>query len=148
MKKTHKWMLALALWSTPALTTAANAQTDWQNQIGESAEQARAQWQKLTQGEELARGKKVLFSPPPNYHLTTDENDPYDLTDGTLSSRTDDRVWFNTDAVGWYQIAAAGVQMVIDLGSPQPIGQIAIRVLGGHEQKTLDLPAAIRIFSQ
>src|SRR5690606_23698142 len=109
----------------------------------ENATQSRAQWAQLTSGEELARGKKVFFSPAPNYRLTTDENDPFDLTDGTLSTREDDRVWFQKDAVGWYLGAGttSGSLMVIDLGSEQPIGQIAIRVLGGREQGSLELPA-------
>src|SRR5690606_33124675 len=58
--------------------------------------------------------------------------------------RADDRVWFNKDAVGWYQGVGttSGVLMVIDLGSVQPVGQIAIRVLGGQEQGSLNLPAS------
>ncbi len=119
-----------------------NAALAREYQPGQTAAESRAQWQKLTEGEDLARGKKVQFYTPPNYRLTTDDNDPYDLTDGQLSSREDDRVWFNQDAVGWYQGIGItnGVLMVIDLGSPQPVGQIAIRVLGGHEQGSLDLP--------
>jgi hypothetical protein len=143
MKHIQKWMIGLAVMSTPILTTAAHAQKDWQYTVGENATQSREQWAQLTSGEELARGKKVFFSPPPNYRLTTDENDPYDLTDGTLSTRADDRVWFQKDAVGWYLGAGtiSGSLMVIDLGSQQPIGQIAIRVLGGREQGSLELPA-------
>jgi len=121
---------------------AAQAQVDYQYQPGQPATESRAQWKSLTTGTELARGKKVFFSPAPNYRLTTDENDPYDLTDGTLTSREDDRVWFNKDGVGWYLSPglANGVLMMVDLGAVQPVGQIAIRVLGGHEQGSLDLP--------
>ncbi len=144
MKHFGKWLIGLAITSTPILTTTvAYAQKDYQFATGEDATQSREQWKQLTSGEELARGKKVFFSPQPNYRLTTDDNDPYDLTDGTLSTRSDDRVWFQKDAVGWYLGAGttSGSLMVIDLGSEQPIGQIAIRVLGGREQGSLELPA-------
>ena len=39
--------------------------------------------------------------PPPDYHLTKDENDCLDLTDGKLTSRSDDKVWFDRKAVGY-----------------------------------------------
>jgi hypothetical protein len=121
---------------------AAQAQVDYQYKQGQPATVAREQWKQLTAGTDLALGKKVFFSPAPNYSLTTDTNDPYDLTDGTLTSRQDDRVWFNKDAVGWYLSPGLsnGILLMIDLGSVQPVGQIAIRVLGGHEQDSLDLP--------
>ena len=61
MKQIHKWMIALALGSTPILTTAARAQKDFQFAVGENATQSREQWARLTAGEELARGKKVFF---------------------------------------------------------------------------------------
>jgi hypothetical protein len=149
MKKLHTVLLTLALMSTSALTTAARAQKDYQFAPGESAEQSREQWKQLTSGEELARDKKVFFSPPPNYRLTTDENDPYDLTDGTLSTRADDRVWFQKDAVGWYLGVgtSGGILMLIDLGETQPVGQIAIRVLAGREQGSLELPASVEFLA-
>lgn len=142
MKTTSKWLAVLGLMSISILP--AQAQIDWQHQVGENAGAAREQWKQLTSGEELARGKKVFFSPKPNYGLTTDENDPYDLTDGNLSTRADDRVWFQKDAVGCYLGAgtSGGSLMVIDLGEVQPVGQIAIRVLGGTEQGSLGLPGA------
>ena len=121
---------------------------DFQFAQGAGATQERADWSQLTQGEELARGKAVKFSPQPNYRLTTDDNDALDLTDGQLSVREDDRLWFSKDAVGWYQLATtSGILMIVDLGSPQPIGQIAIRLLGGREQKTLDLPASVEFLA-
>lgn len=134
-------VLALSIICASAGT--AEAQKDWEHTIGANAAQSREHWAELTEGEDLARGKKVFFSPAPNYPLTTDKNDPYDLTDGTLSARADDRVWFQKDAVGWSLGAGttSGSLMMIDLGAEQPIGQIAIRVLGGREQGTLELPA-------
>lgn len=121
---------------------------DFQFDQGANATQERDDWKTLTQGEDLARGKAVKFSPQPNYHLTTDDNDVTDLTDGKLSARADDRLWFSKDAVGWYQLAAtSGILMSVDLGSEQPIDQIAIRLLGGREQKTLDLPASVEFLA-
>ena len=68
----------------------------------------RAEWQRVTSGEELARGKEVRFFPKPNYPLTTDDNDAHDLTSGVLSARKDDRVWFSKDAVGWHYGVGTG----------------------------------------
>ena len=142
--------MAIAIASTPMLNAAAQeAPKDWQFDVGDSATVAHEKWYALTASENLALGKKVEFFPPPNDALTTDENDPYDLTDGKLSVSTDDRIWFNKDAVGWYGGVgtAGGVLLVVDLGAPQPVGQIAIRVLGGHEQRTLDLPTGIEFLA-
>ena len=129
--------------------SAQTAPKDWQYTVGETATAARQQWSELTNGEELARGKAVEFFPKPSYPGTSDENDAHDLTDGTLSSRTDDRIWFNKDAVGWWRKVdpASDILLVIDLGSQQPVGQIAIRVLGGEEQDSLELPAAIEFLA-
>ncbi len=111
--------------------------------------QARNEWQQLTKGEELARDKEVQFFPKPNYRLTTDQNDAFDLTDGRLSAREDDRIWFNKDAVGWYSGVGttSGVLMVVDLGTPQPVGQIAVRMLGGGEQISLIFPSDIEFLA-
>jgi hypothetical protein len=134
--------LAMAVLVMSSTVLVAHAQVDYQYKPGQPATASREQWKQLTAGDDLARGKKVFFSPAPNYRLTTDDNDPYDLTDGTLTSREDDRVWFNKDGVGFYLSPGLsnGILMMIDLGSVQPVGQIAIRVLGGHEQGSLDLP--------
>ncbi len=143
-KSAFSWMLFFAGFIL-LHANAQNAPKDWQFTVGENATQSREQWKQLTRGEELARGKAVEFFPKPDYALTTDENDAYDLTDGTLSSRADDRIWFNKDAVGWFRKInpVSNYLMVIDLGSEQPVGQIAIRVLGGAEQQSLELPEAI-----
>ena len=131
------------------MKVSAQATRDWQYETGQPATKSREQWKMVTAGDELARGKSVQFFPAPDYHLTNDENDAYDLTDGTLSSRLDDRVWFNKDAVGWMSNAAGtnGALMVIDLGMTQPIKQIAIRVLGGLEQDVLELPTMIEFMA-
>jgi len=121
---------------------------DWQYSPGQSVVESREKWTKLTAGEELARGKRVQFFPSPNYGLTSNENDPYDLTDGTLSTSGSDRIWFDKNAVGWMASARGkGALMVIDLGTEQPIGQIAIRLLGGKEQPVLALPDSIEFLA-
>jgi hypothetical protein len=148
----HKSALLWMMLLLGCILRYASAQTppkDWQFTVGETATAAREHWKQLTSGEELARGKAVEFFPKPNYPGTTEENDAYDLTDGTLSSRPDDRIWFNKDAVGWWRKInpASDILMVIDLGSQQPVGQIAIRVLGGEEQESLELPEAIEFLA-
>jgi len=78
----------------------------------------------------LALGKKVLFSPTPNYGLTAKgDTDSTDLTDGKLSKREDQRIWFDSAAVGWSY--AGRVNMAIDLGQPSAIDEIAIRFQNG-----------------
>jgi hypothetical protein len=149
--KTRTAFATLAL-GVLLMATAVSAQPkDWQFEVGATAKESRDNWDKLTQGEELARGKAVEISPVASYYLTHDENDAYDLTDGKLSERMDDRVWFVKDAVGWNfgsgAEGASGVLFRIDLGSVQPIGQIAIRLLGGREQQTLILPNAIEFLA-
>lgn len=110
--------------------------------------ESRARWQSLTTGEDLARGRAVQFFPKPNYPRTTNDNDPHDLTSGQLARRADDRIWFHKEAVGWLNAGTGtGILMVVDLGQQQPVGQIAIRILGGKEQGSLDLPSAIEFLA-
>lgn len=130
-----------------SMFVAAQQPVDRAEVVGQEQTELRALWQQLSQGEELARGKKVQFSPSPNYRLTTNENDPYDLTDGRLSERIDDRVWHSKDAVGWRDAGSTEILSVIDLGSLQPVGQIAIRLLGGKEQHILTLPSTIEFLA-
>ncbi len=138
----------------PSFHFDAGAQTapiDYQHPPSQSTPEAREQWGKLTTGVELALGKKVFFYPDPNYPLTNDANDPYDLTDGTLAVTKyhDDRVWFNTDAVGWNMNKSTDktVLLMIDLGEMQSVGQIAIRVQGGKEQPKLVLPKDVQFLA-
>lgn len=132
----------------PGLIQASTAGIDWQHRIGEDTGSHNT-WRELTKGENLVQGKPLRYIPAPNYHLTTDENDPLDLTDGKLSSRKDDRIWFRKDAVGWYGAGGAIPQVTIlaDLGKVQPIGQISIRLLGGKEQGSLRLPNEIEFYA-
>lgn len=128
---------------------AQTAAVDDQHSPGQSAPEAREHWKKLTTGTELALGKRVYFYPDPNYQLTTDPNDPYDLTDGKLSSLKNDRVWFNKDAVGWNMNKSTdkSVLLMIDLGEMQALGQIAIRVQGGKEQESVVLPRSVQFLA-
>ena len=141
-------MTKYRLWTAAAviLTGQAVAQIDYQNIIHEGltpeAKQNREVWLKEIDGENLALGKEVVFSIIPNYRLTRDDNDAFDLTDGKLTSRKDDRMWFRRGAVGWMNTPA---NLMIDLGAVQPIGKVAIRFLGGAEQNGLRFPRQVEL---
>jgi len=120
------------------------SQKDWLLEVGSPAVAARGEWKDLTAGKNLAAGRPVTFSAPPTYALTHDENDPQNLTSGQLSRRADDRIWFSKDSVGWGDLAGP-VNMMVDLGKSQPIGRVAIRLLGGKEQPILSYPKEIEV---
>lgn len=103
-----------------ALSEAGNIQTRKDRQL----------WYDYTQGENLALGKKLQLVPAPDYRLTKDENDIYDLCDGKLTKRKDDKVWFDRQSVGWY--SGNGVAYLkLDLGESQKLDRLVIRCLGG-----------------
>lgn len=87
-------------------------------------------WFDRTRGVNLALGKKVLMYPPPDYALTKDENDAFNLTDGKLTERNDDKIWFDRSAVGWIENGNDRF-LKISLGEMQPVGKLVIRCLGG-----------------
>ena len=87
-------------------------------------------WLKLTKGLNLARGKKLNLMPATDYGLTKDDKDVTDLTDGRLSHRGDDRVWFGKDACGWY-FGDPQIYIGLDLGKVQPVDRLIFRALGG-----------------
>lgn len=92
----------------------------------------RQQWSLLTQGENLAIGKRVQLVPTPDYKLTVSGNsDEFDLTDGKLTTAPKDKIWFDSKAVGWYMADGQERYLKIDLGSSQPVGRLVIRCLGG-----------------
>lgn len=93
--------------------------------------ETRTLWRTLTQGENLAAGRTFQFSHQPNYNLTSGESDPHDLTDGELSTRPDGRIWFNQGSTSW--IAISNLNLMVDLGSVQPIERVVMRTLGGHK---------------
>ncbi len=78
----------------------------------------------------LAAGKIVQFLPTPNYAITAKgDTDATDLTDGKLSSREDNRLWFDRQCVGF---SYPGLQqMYLDLGAEESIREVAIRFMGG-----------------
>ena len=87
----------------------------------------------------LALGKTVIYAPKPNYGLTAKgDTDATDLTDGELSDREDKHLWFESKCVGYSY--GGRVNMTLDLGEVQPIGEIAIRIQGGSPQEGITHP--------
>jgi hypothetical protein len=79
---------------------------------------------------DLALGQKVLFSPQPNYSLTSNGGtDATDLTDGKTSTREDQKLWFEKSSVGWTY--PGKFNLAVDLGKPCDIDEIAIRLQNG-----------------
>lgn len=77
---------------------------------------------------DLALGKKVLFSPVPNYSATAKgDTDSIDLTDGKVSDK--DRMWNDASAVGWSYPGRFNLAM--DLGQQSSIDEIAIHLQNG-----------------
>ena len=102
----------------------------------------RALWKKSLQGRKnLAAGKVLSYSPAPSYRLTTDKKDPSDLTDGKLSQRPGDRIWFDRNAVGW---RTNEIYITLDLGTEKDLDKAVIRTLGG----ATDFSKNIRKFYQ
>ena len=91
----------------------------------------------------LARGKHYQFSRVPDYRLTIDEADLTDLTDGRLSQREDEKIWFERHAVAWQ--GDSGVHIVLDLEQVQKVGEVAPRILGGAEQNSLLFPRRVEV---
>ncbi|MBO5923360.1 MAG: hypothetical protein J6Q81_02480, partial [Lentisphaeria bacterium] len=86
-------------------------------------------WKKSVSGREnLAAGKVLNYSPAPSYRLTVDAKDNKDLTDGKLSKRPDDRIWFDRNAVGW---RVNEIYMMLDLGEKKDLDKAVMRTLGG-----------------
>ncbi|MFP4055997.1 MAG: hypothetical protein ACLF0G_03920 [Candidatus Brocadiia bacterium] len=94
----------------------------------------------------LALGRKVAFAPAPNYRLTAKGGtDATDLTDGKLSSREDQRLWFDPAAVGFSY--AGLVQMAVDLGAQAPVGEVAVRFQGGSPQAGICFPGFVHLLA-
>ena len=85
--------------------------------------------QTLNNRTNLAAGKLVEFTPAPSYRLTTDDKDGKDLTDGKLSRRADDRIWFDRNAVGWR--TSNTITLKLDMGKKVAMDKVAIRIQGG-----------------
>ncbi|MBM3474042.1 MAG: hypothetical protein FJX75_12305 [Armatimonadetes bacterium] len=92
----------------------------------------------------LALGKPVTYLPAPNYGLTAQGGtDSADLTDGKLTQRPDQCMWFESLAVGWSY--AGRVNLAVDLGEVQPIDEVAIRFLGGSPQAGIAVPGWVEV---
>jgi len=98
----------------------------------------RQAWFDMVLGKEnLALNKPLQLIPRPNYHLTVDKKgkdgcDATDLTDGNITKRVSDTIWFDRRAVGFYG-GVNTVFMRLDLGEVKPVDYIALRALGGSE---------------
>src|SRR6266568_2402397 len=71
----------------------------------------------------LAQGMPYVYSPPALYHLTRDEGDATQLTDGKLAP---DPMWTSREAVGWLA-GAAPIEIEIDLHNVKSIGRVCLR---------------------
>ncbi|MBQ9771360.1 MAG: hypothetical protein IJW23_06000, partial [Lentisphaeria bacterium] len=88
-------------------------------------------WLERSRGINLIRNRRLLYAPKPEYvHTRKGDTDPLDLTNGRLSPRTDDRVWFEKSSVGWYN-TGNDIYIRMDLGKVQPVDKLVIRLLGG-----------------
>ncbi len=92
----------------------------------------------------LAAGLPVTLAPAANYGLTakggTDAND---LTDGVLTDRQDEALWFDSKAVG-YQFNPF-LRWKVDLGRVAPVDEVAARFLGGAAQGAILFPGRVAV---
>jgi len=107
----------------------------------------RRMWEQYTKGNNLALGKKIIFSKRPDYKLTSKgDTDATDLTDGKLSNRKGDTIWFDKAAVGWYSAGAEnGLNCLIDLGKISPVKDVVVRALCGKRQMNLAAPSEFKV---
>lgn len=92
----------------------------------------------------LALGRPVVFAPKPNYRLTArGDTDETDLTDGALTSRKDCHLWFDAKCVGFSYPGLA--QLSVDLGRPEPVAEVAIRLQGGSPQAGISFPGWVDV---
>ena len=89
----------------------------------------------------LALGTSYQYSRVPGYRLTTNEGDLTELTDGRLSEHKGERIWFDRHAVAWSGVS--DINIVVDLERTQAVGEVAVRFLGGGEQKSLLFPRRV-----
>ncbi len=89
--------------------------------------------------ENIALGKPYTLSPPPSYQYCTDPGDEVQLTDGEY---TVGYFWTQASTVGWYLYSP---QVLVDLGSVQPIDGIVINCPGGG-RAGVKFPATITYY--
>jgi len=96
--------------------------------------------------ENLALGKPVAFTPAPSYGLTAKgDTDATDLTDGKLSARMDNQLWFDSACVGWSYPGLA--QLSVDLGKTEFVGEVSIRFQGGSPQAGVAFPGWVDLLA-
>ena len=88
--------------------------------------------------ENLLAGKIAVFEQKPDYNLTTDANDPKDLTDGKTRNWL---IWNYKTSVGWER--GQSYSFYFDLGKPMPIGKIRLHTSAGRNG--VKLPKAIYV---
>lgn len=99
-----------------------------------SAERNRALWKKRISGTNLSSGLTAEFDPQPNYALTrVGKSDHKDLTDGKISTRYNEYIWFDPLAVGWSTNANV-CQIKFDLKAVKNISKAVIRICGGRRE--------------
>ena len=90
-------------------------------------------WLERSRGVNLILNRRLHLVPKPDYvHTRNGGTDQTDLTNGKLSPRTDDRIWFEKSSVGWYSIGN-DARILMDLGKVQPVEKLVIRLLGGTD---------------
>jgi len=94
---------------------------------------------------DLALGKKVLFSPPPNHSGTRKgDTDATDLTDGKTSAQKSNRLWYESTSVGWSY--PGRFNLAVDLGQNCDIDEIAIRLQNGTVGSGILFPGWVEAF--
>ncbi len=128
--KLHSLTLALLTLSAMALPpmTGLAAETD-----------STDDWQQLITGKNLGLGKEMILAPSPTFRKTTSGNEIHKLTDGKWKDET---LPHSKNAVGWAYLHEK-VQMILDLGEEQPIGNIVARFQGGEGDRTILLPRQV-----
>lgn len=145
-----RMVMIIAALAAAGLLSARSPNTDENAVLGIGDADMRAwreRWLMLTAGENVAYGKRAVFSIAPNYALTTDDNDAADLTDGVLAMRAkekDDRIWFSKNAVGWMNVNS--VNIMIDLGDAVPLERVVVRTIAGREQGSLVAPSLVAVY--
>ncbi|NLO05604.1 MAG: discoidin domain-containing protein [candidate division WS1 bacterium] len=85
-------------------------------------------WLELTEGENIALGRRFAFNIPSNYYICQEGDNEAELTDGALNMRENYRIWFSRDVVAWR--GADTVNAWVDLGEAQPVDRVVIRCQG------------------
>lgn len=91
----------------------------------------------------IALGRPYKYNAVPSYRLTRSESDLQDLTDGSLSHRPRQKIWFDRKACAWGSNPHVNIR--VDLGQVEPVEAAAISLLGGAEQGSLKFPRRVAL---